>query len=123
DAVDALHRLLRIVDDGVLHRARRDGEVHLDRDIVVLRDINGLDHADLGDRTADLGIFDGRQRGTDLGFSNRGHRVGSYPSSFRVLDAGWGSPGAGWGSTAGPRSSSYRRASMRSRTFVKSSSS
>ena len=61
-----LHRGGDVLGEGVLHRAAGDRQVELDeRRRPPGLDRHVLDHAQLGDRAADLGVVDGAQRGAD----------------------------------------------------------
>ena len=70
DAVDAADGGVGALDEGALHRAAGDGEVDPHRDIAVVGDVDGLDHADLGDRAPDLWILDAGEGGADLCFGD-----------------------------------------------------
>jgi hypothetical protein len=51
--------------DLVTHRASRDGEIDADPNVTRRADLDGLDHAQIGDGTADLGVVDGCERRLD----------------------------------------------------------
>ena len=52
--------------DRVPHRAAGHGQVHADGHDAVGADLDGFDHAEFGDRAADLGVVDAGQRGHHL---------------------------------------------------------
>ncbi len=60
------HRAGDPAGDGVAHRAAGHGQVDADGDEPVVADLDGLDHAELGDRAADLWVVDAGQRGQHL---------------------------------------------------------
>ena len=61
DAVDAVHGAGDVALQRVAHRAARDGEEDLQRQATAV-DLDGVDHAEFGDRAADLGVVDVRER-------------------------------------------------------------
>ena len=62
DALDGADLALGIGGDRVLQRAPGHGQEHLDTDHAVLGDVNGGDHTQVGDGTAQLGVDDPVQR-------------------------------------------------------------
>ncbi len=62
---DRRHRVGDPAGDGVLHRAAGHGQVDRDLDLAVVEDADVLDHAQLGDRTVDLGVLDTGECGAD----------------------------------------------------------
>jgi len=85
--IDALHALERldggghVARDPVLERTSFDGEEDVDPDDATVH-VDGPQHADLVDGSADLRVLDALQRLADLCF--RGHGL----SSFRGLSSG-----------------------------------
>ena len=85
-----------VLGEGVLERAGRDGEQDRDGDVAGLVGGDALDHAELGDRLADLGVDDRLERsvqgvGADLGHGPslgrrwcRSRRVPSSASGARA---------------------------------------
>ena len=72
-AVDAGDRRRGVAGQGVLHRASGDGEQDRHGDLPGGIDVDGLDHPELGDRTADLRVVDGGQGSLDRVQQRGGH--------------------------------------------------
>ena len=117
DAGDRAQGGVDVAVDGVLHRTAGDGQQHGESyDAAV--DLDGLDHAEVGDRTLDLGVVDPRQRGVDGSRSGRYEaRAGGVAHGAASLGGRSGHPRRG---TAGARTT--RSASSRVRDKVFSSS-
>jgi hypothetical protein len=79
---DALDRRGHLAGDLVAHRAAGDRQEHLDPDLAARLDPHRLDHAQLGDRPADLRVVHGGQ----CGVHQIGRRGGGHASMLR---RGW----------------------------------
>ena len=107
DALDRRHRVGDVAGQGVLHRAAGHGQQHGDADPAVVTDRDVVDHADLGDRSPDLGVVDGGERSVDAL-----ERRGGHASRLRVLAArseSW--PVGSAPSSSGPSVSARARSS------------
>ena len=73
DALDLTDLATRVRGDRVLERAAGHGEQYADGHGARLADLDRFDHAEIGDRTAELGVDDSAQSLTNCVFGRCGH--------------------------------------------------